>query len=941
MRMKRLIEITLRKNLKNSEKPKFSVFSNGKIYLLLIFLFCSFSLQAQLIRAGEEDRQNRADPQSFGRRDTIPGRSDSLQVVINGIQTTIKYYAEDSIITKLISNQTFLYGKARIEYGTINLAAERIIIDRNKNELLARGVQDSTGTWLGRPVFKDGPDVFDTEEIRYNFETQKAYIKGVATQQQDGFLRGSVVKREADQSAYIKDGKYVPCPDDPDAGTYIKAKKIKINPGKNVITGPFLLYVGDIPTPLGLPFGYFPDTQEATSGILFPKYGDEQRRGLFLKEGGYYFAWNDLIHTAVTGDVYSKGSWATTIRSVYRKRYKFGGQFNITYNRNRTPDYDPEQLNSKDFWVSWSHTPDSRGKNSRFSASVNAGTSTYNQNNLSTTNISNNIRSEFRSNVQYSGTIPRSPFSYSFSARHNQNVQTGVIDVALPEMSFNMNRIYPFKNADADILSRVNFDWKFNASNQITNIVKPGSAGFNIANRTSEVDTITVGFDTLGELLDNAKNGARHNVGLSTSFSVLQHLNFSPSFLLEELWYLEELDYEFLEEENAVRIDTLNGFSRAMTYNASIGLSTQLYGMFNFKKGKRIEAIRHIMSPTVSFSYRPDFSDPKYGFYQEVQTDTTNGGTYRLLSKYDGFRFGSPTLGESASIGFGITNKVEMKVRSDTTKSKKVALLESFNLTGAYNFLADSFNLSNINITARTTLFDRKLSINAGATLDPYTYLTSVSEGGTTSIRRVDALALKSGQGLGKLTTARFSLTTSLNSRASASPGGQTGGAGFGRPGLNNPGGFDNQYSNEFGSLNDGGGDLASQMVDYFYDPNTYVDITIPWNVRLSFDYSYRWAATNPTTRMSVKAYGQIALTPKWQVTYNTGYDFDKKDFTTTTVGLYRDLGCWEMRANWIPFGAFTSYTIDIQIKSSVLKDLKISRRRSQFDSGGGGLRSF
>lgn len=935
MRMKRPIEITLRKNLKNSEKPKFSVFSNGKIYLLLILLLCSLTSKAQIIRAiDEQDIQNRAVTENINRNDTIPGRTDSLQVVVNGIQTTIKYYAEDSIITRLISNQTYLYGNARIEYGNINLAAERIIIDRNKNELRATGVQDSTGTWLGRPVFKDGPDIFDTEEIRYNFETQKAYIKGVATKQQEGFLKGEVVKREADQSAYIKDGKYVPCPDDPDAGTYIKAKKIKINPGKNVITGPFLLYVGDIPTPLGLPFGYFPDTQEATSGILFPKYGDERRRGIFLKEGGYYFAWNDYIHTALTGDVYSKGSSALTIRSVYRKRYKFGGQFNITYNRNKTPDYDPEQLNSRDFWVSWSHTPDSRGKNSRFSASVNAGTSTYNQNNLSTTNISNNIRSEFRSNIQYSGTIPRSPFSYSFSARHNQNVQTGILDIALPEMSLNMNRIYPFKNADADILNRVNLGWTFNASNQITNIVRPGSAGFNIANKAAANDTITVGFDTLGELLDNAKNGAKHNVDLSTSFSILQYLNISPSVRVEELWYLEELDYEFLPAENAVRIDTLNNFSRAMTYSASVGMSTQLYGMFNFKRSKRIEAIRHIMSPTISFSYRPDFSDPQYGFYKEVQTDTTGNGTYKLLSKYDGFRYGSPALGESASIGFGITNKLEMKVRSDTAKSEKVALLESFNLSGSYNFLADSFNLSVINITARTTLFDRKLSINAGAVLDPYTYLTQVSESGAESLRRVNALAFKSGQGLGKLTTARFSLSTNLNSRASASNQGSSGG--FGRPNLNSPAGFDGQLPNEYGALNNGGDDLTSQMVDYFYDPNAYVDISIPWNVRLSFDYNYRWAANNPVTRMSVKASGQVALTPKWQVTYNTGYDFDAKDFTTTTVGLYRDLGCWEMRANWIPFGRFTSYTIDIQIKSSVLKDLKISRRRSQFDSNRG-----
>lgn len=941
MRMKRPIEITLRKNLKNSEKPKYCVFSNGKIFFVVILLLCVSFAQAQ---SGEGNQQNRAENQRPAANDTLPGQSDSLQVVVNGIQTTINYYAEDSIITRLIDNTTYLYGNAKIEYGDINLIAARITIDKNKNELIATGVQDSTGTWIGRPIFKDGADIFDTEEIRYNFETQKAYIKGVASKQQDGFLRGQVVKRNQDQSAYISEGKYVPCPDDPDAGTYIKAKKIKINPGKNVITGPFLLYVGGIPTPLGLPFGYFPDTQEATSGILFPKYGDERRRGIFLREGGYYFAWNDQIHTAVTGDIYSKGSWAANVRSVYKKRYKYSGSFNVTYNRNITPDYDPNQLDSKDFWVSWSHRPDSRGRNARFSASVNAGTATYNQNNLNTVNIQNNIRSEFRSNIQYSGVIPRSPFSFSMSARHNQNVQTGALDISLPELSFNMNRVYPFKNADADILNRFNFNWNFDVSNRITNIVRPNSAGFQLANASTEADTITVGFDTIGELLDNAQNGARHNMSVTTSFSLLDHFNFSPSFRVEELWYLEELDYEFIESENAVRVDTVNGFSRAMTYSVGVGLATQLYGTFNFKPGKRIEAIRHIMNPNISFSYRPDFSDPSFGYYQEVQTDTS--GRTRMLSKYNGFRYGSPGLGESAAISFAITNKFEMKVRSDTAKSEKKALLESLNFSGSYNFLADSFNLSPVSITARTTLLDGKININMGATLDPYIYLTQVSETGVESLRRVNSLSITSGGGLGRLTNARFSISTNLNSSASSgapgmgansiggqslSPQGFAGSAGFGG----------DPSSGQFGSLNDGG--MMAGVGEYFYDPNNYVDVEIPWNVRFSFDYSYRWNPNGTTTRQAVKAYGQLSLTPKWQVTYNTGYDFDSKEFTTTSVGLYRDLGCWEMRANWIPFGAFTSYTIDIQIKSSVLKDLKISRRRSQFDSnrGIGNVSSF
>lgn len=936
--MKRSIKITLHKSLKISEKAKNSLLSKRIIFLSLCFFILIFNLKAQ-VNAVKPDsivtlqnRTNSLNTESAIDRDTLPGIQDSAKIVVNGIETTIKYYAKDSIINKTQTNITYLYGEAKIEYGLINLRAAEITIDRNTNELTARGVQDSTGFWVGRPIFKDPGGIYETEEIRYNFVTQRARIKGVATEQPDGQLQGDVIKRNADETAYISQGKYIPCLDDPDAGTYIKANKIKLIPDKGVITGPFLLYVGNIPTPLGLPFGFFPDTDDSNqSGILFPKYGDEQRRGLFLREGGWYQAWNKKIHTALTGDIYSKGSWGVKLRTAYNNRYKYSGSLDITYNRNITPETDEVPLDSKDFWVSWSHRPDSKGRNSNFSASVTAGTSTFNQNNLSTVNFQNNVRSEFRSNVNFSGVIPRSPFSYAISGRHNQNVQTGVIDISLPEFSMTMNRITPFKSSKSELLKRLNLGWRFNASNRITNVVQPGTTGFNIANRATTTDTIAVSFNTLPELLENAKNGARHNIDLSTSFSFLDNLTFTPSFNVEELWYLEELNYEFLPDENAVRIDTLNNFSRALTYSTSMGLSTQIYGMFNFKNSRKIEAIRHIITPTVAFTYRPDFSDPKFGYYQTVQTDTTGTGTFRQLSIYDGFRFGSPSLGESAALSFSVSNKLEMKVRSDTAQSKKVSILDNLSLTGAYNFLADSFQLSNININARTSLFNRKLSIIIGGSLDPYTYLTSTTEGVTSTVRR-PTLALKSGQGLGRLTTARFSLSTNLNSKANSSMSQRGGASSVGGESLSGLGDFPGEDPNQFGALNNGGN---SVVPEYFYDPNSYVDINIPWNIRLSYDYNYRWSTSGTTTRQSIRANGQLQLTPKWQVTYNTGYDFDVKEFVQTSVGLYRDLGCWEMRANWIPFGAFTSYTIDIQIKASALKDLKISRRRSQFDQGG------
>lgn len=913
------------------------MFSQKSVFSVVILFLISLSLNGQELKLRTTQIPIKTDTippvlrDSANTRPVTPPPTDSLIINKDGFETTIKYYAEDSIITKTLTNVTYLYGNAYIIYGDIRLDAAEIVIDREKNELRANGVQDSTGTWQGLPQFKDGADEFETREIRYNFSTNKARIKGVATKQQDGYLSGEVVKRNADNSAYISGGRFIPC-DDPLATTYIKSTKIKMIPGDKIITGPFLLYVGDIPTPLGLPFFMFPEPKSAEkSGILFPKYGSEQNRGLFLREGGYFFVWSPYIHTALTADYYSKGSWGLKAQNTYKKRYKYSGDFRIEYNRNKNNiEIDEVPLDSRDFWVQWSHRPESRG-NGRFSASVNVGTSTFNSNNLRLNNFQNNIRSEFRSNVSYSSSITGTPFSYSVSARHNQNVQTGIVDVSLPELSMNMNRIYPAKGAKAEILKRLNVGWNFNVSNRITNLVRPATAGFDIANGTAESDTIAVQFKTVNELLRNAKNGARHTIPISTSFPLFKNFNVTPSVQFQELWYLDELDYSFDEDANAVRIDTLRGFSRANTYAASVGVSTQLYGMFNFSDRGRLEAIRHIVTPTVSFSYRPDFSQEKFGYYKTVQTD--EDGSTRMLSVYDGFVFGSPSLGESAAMSFSVNNKIEAKVRSDTAQAKKVPILENLSFNGSYNFLADSFNLSTINVSARTTLFDRKLNINMGVTLDPYTRLTTTTENEdgsfTSNTRRVDQFAWSGGQGLGTLTSARLSLSTNLNSDASSGP---SNGANF-NPNQRFQDGYVDDPQGEFGSINDGGENLIREQTQYFYDPNAYVDLDIPWNLRFSYDYNFSRSLNSTSTRQAVKLYGQVSLTPKWQITLNTGYDIDLKEITQTSVGIFRDLGCWEMRANWIPFGRFTSYTIDIQIKSSVLKDLKISRRRSFFDN--------
>ena len=930
-----VIRIPLHKNLNFFHKAKNPLNCVRHIFSVLFFVIITFGLQAQEKRFKNDSLRIEPQPTDTSATTTRPVGTDTLKINNNGIETTILYYAEDSIITKTATNVTYLYGNAYIEYGDIKLDAAEIIIDRQKNELIANGVQDSTGSWVGLPVFQDQGGVYETRGIRYNFATNRAKITGVVTQQDQGYLSGEAIKKNEDGSAYVRGGKFIPC-DDLLATTYIKAEKIKVIPNDKVITGPAQLYIGDIPTIFALPFALFPQIDnDAQSGILFPKYGEERLRGLFLREGGYFFGNNEYIRTAVTGDYYSKGSYGLNVRSTYKKRYRYSGSVDLKYNRNRTSEIDENPLDSKDFWISLSHRPETRGS-TRFSASVNAGTSSYNQNNISTENFQNNVRSEFRSNISLNGSLPGTPFSYGLSARHSQNVQTQILDVSLPELSVNMNRVFPFGRSKAEALKRLSVGWNFNTSNRITNLVRPNSASFDIANRADEADTIAVTFANLPELFDNAQNGARHSVPIGTSFPLFTNLTVAPSVTFQELWYLEELKYTYLEDQNAVRIDTLNGFSRASTYGANVSVSAELYGSKTFKAGSKIEAIRHTVSPSLSFNYRPDFGQEKYGYYQNIQVDTTSTGepVNRFLSKYNGFLFGSPTLGESAAIGLSVNNRVEMKVRSDTAKSEKVSLLENLSFNTSYNFLADSFNLSNYNVNARTSLFKRKLSLNASIVIDPYTYVTS-NTGEGQMINRVDRVALIQGKGLGKVTNGGFSLSTNLNSKASTS-GSRGMNSVSGQGGIDG-GDFVNSDTQNYGDINAGGTTNQRLVPQYFDDPNAYIDITVPWSLRLSYDFSFTQSLVNnefvTTTRQAGRVSGNLELTPKWQLTFNTGYDFELKEFTQSSLGVYRDLGCWELQGNWIPFGRFTSYSIDIQIKASALTDLKLSRRRSFFDN--------
>jgi hypothetical protein len=635
-----------------------------------------------------------------------------------------------------------------------------------------------------------------------------------------------------------------------------------------------------------------------------------------LKNGGYYFAINDYIDLALTGDLYSKGSWGLNAATRYTKRYSFNGSFNLKYN-NQTGLNEGDSTIIRDFWVNWSHSPQSKGT-TRFSASVNAGTSTYNQNNP-TADLRNTLNQDFNSSVSFSKTFKGTPFSMNASSRLQQNINTGLINLLLPELSLNMSRLYPFKFGSTSAknwLQKISFSWNMNSTNRASNN-RIGSPGFPVSGYIPENDTIVpVSELGLSGLWQRAQNGIRHSLPVSTSMNILKFITFSPSFNYSELWYFKELNYQWLEEEAAVKVDTLNKFSRAFQYSASGSFNTRLYGTLLFGSDKTIQAIRHVMIPSLSMSYSPDFSSEKYGYYQQVQIDTL--GNTRRLSKYQGFVYGTPSAGQNASASFSLSNNLEMKVKTkkDTAdEARKVVLLDNLSINASYNFLADSFNLSNIRIAARTKIFNKKLDISFNSTLDPYTwqldsiYFTSSGQKRVAQRQR-NILAWDLGKGIGQLTRANLALGMSLNPDARDKQ---------------------NQQEDDMGPLS---AEEEMQLEFIKNNPELYVDFSIPWNLRFSYNINYSKRGYEDADIIQALTFsGSITFTEKWNMSFNSGFDFENLEFTQTSFNISRDLHCWQMNFSWVPFGRYQSYFLTINAKSSLLQDLKINKQRSWFDN--------
>ncbi len=804
------------------------------------------------------------------------------------IDLPIKYNAVDSIVYDIVNSKVYLYNKAEVFYGNINLKADYIIIDQIKKTVYAKGVSDTTGKVTGKPIFTDAGQVYNSEEMSYNFETKKGKIKEVTTQEGQGYLLANDVKKNEFNEVFIRHGKFTTC-NLPHPHFYIALTKAK-NIEDKTVSGPAYLVVEDVPLPLALPFGFFPRKSGRSSGILMPEIGEDRELGFFLRNGGYYFGINDKVDLAIRADIFSKGSYGFSAFSRYNVRYKYNGNFTTTYNDRKFGEPNTSSyVRNKDFSIRWTHNQDPKAiPGTRFSAAVNIATRNNFRNNI-TTNLQSIVQNDLNSSISFSKSWEGTPFSLNGSMTHNQSLSTGIVSLGLPSISFNMSRIFPF-----DSKNRVGPQkWYHKIGVSYT---------ADALNRITTTDSLL--FESSS--LDKFQNGVRHTIPVSTSFNVLKYLTVSPFINYNERWYFNSIAKQWNGTD--VLVDTISGFKRAMEYNTGLSLTTRVYGMFPVNAGG-IVAIRHVLTPVLSFSYRPDFSQSQFGYYQNVQSDSS-GSTqlYSIFENNNGI-YGSPGAGRSNLLSYSIDNNLEMKIKTKTDTGdviKKVRIFDSFRFTGNYNMAADSLKFSNVNVVARTVLFGR-LNIDLGATYDLYSY-----EADTNNVyRRVNKLEYNENKRLGRLISANLSIGTNLNPEAFKS-----------KKNNNNPANnsaLRNRYNY-----------AEVEMINRF--PQYYVDWSIPWNLAINYNLSYNKPLMTATTTQALNVSGDISVTPKWKIGFLSGYDFTTKEITPTSLNIYRDLHCWDLSINWIPFGTYQRYSVDLKVRASILQDLKLSRRREFYE---------
>ena len=807
----------------------------------------------------------------------------------------------DSLVYDVRNKLVYVYNEGDVTYQNSNLKADFMRIDMTDKTVFAYGKPDSLDgkAIVTKPEFSDGSASYQMDTITYNFATEKAKIKGVATQQGDGWLVGGSVKKMPDNTINIQDGMYTTCDETDHPHFYLAMTKAKVQPGKKVITGPAYLVMEDVPIYfLGIPYGFFPINMGPKSGLLMPSYGEDGTRGFFLRDLGYYITLGDYADLAVRGGFYTLGSWEASAASRYIKRYKYSGSFNIQYSNIKTGEKgEPDYLKQSNFRVQWTHSQDAKANpGSTFSASVNFATSGYNR--YSANTLNDILSTQTNSSISYSKSWTGTPFSLSANMAISQNSSNQSISLTLPTVVFNVSRIYPFKRKEKTGKDR----WYEKISMQYT-----GKMTNSVTTTESEIFT--------KKTLEDMKNGIEHSIPVSASFNVFNYINLSPSFNYNEKWFFKKVEYEWNPMTN--KVDTMAneyGFYRLYNYSMSVSASTTVYGMYDFTKKKRdrkIQAIRHVLTPSIGFSYTPDFGDFKYGYYKSLQRDSL--GTTQTYSPYAVNAYSVPSSGRNMSMNFSLSQNLEMKVLSkrDTSGVKKIKLIDELRISGSYNFLADSMRLSTIPISFRTTLFGN-FGINLSATLDPYRL--------TPDGKRINKLFFP-----GRIVSTGWSFGYTFKSRDDRS-----------QTAINDitsiPPEYMNPFYDPYGTMD--------PVLRRQYMAQTYYDFSLPWNFGFNYTVNYSITTGNyppkgykKNVTQTVGFNGSLNLTPKMGITFQGGYDIKANRLTTSSVSITRDLHCWQMSFSWIPFGTYRSWSFNIGVKAASLSDLKYDKSQSMYEN--------
>jgi lipopolysaccharide assembly outer membrane protein LptD (OstA) len=834
------------------------------------------------------------------RIDTISGdslvtRSDTLSPDTlvrmakkkEALEARVDYKSEDSLRFDVKKQRMYLFSQGDITYKDINLKANYIEIDFPNNMIYAHGSKDTSGSETGLPEFTQGDMKFKSRLMNYNYKTRKGYIRRVFTQQDEGYLHGEVVKKMADDVTYMKSGSYTTCDREEHPHFEFRFSKAKVIPDNKIVTGSAYLAVAEVPTPLFIPFGYFPNKKGRRSGIILPTYGESANRGFFLENGGYYWAISQYMDLKILGDIYSRGSWAIKPTFNYVKRYKYNGMIRFGYALNKlgfpdSPDYDKR----KDFEFRWVHNQDRKARpNSSFSANVNIVSNSYNRYNPSSSTQSY-LSNTFQSSVNYSVSFAGKYF-LDLNFNHSQNTNTHEINIGFPQVSFYVNQFYPFRKQ----LRAGRLKWyeqiglKYN---------------LDIENRYNTYDSLLFQPGWTREM----QNGIRHSIPISGTWRIFKFINFTNNISLRDRMYFSYINMAWINEtitgQDTIaahyQTDTLWGFKNAFDFNLSSSINTRLYGMFQFKSGP-VLAIRHVFTPAISFNYTPDFGAPGWGYVKTAANDTS--ANPRKYSIFQGSLYGGPPMDESGLVSFSLSNNLEMKVRNrkDTlTGTKKIVLIDNFVISASYDIARDSLNWSPLSLSGRTYIV-KGLSIQYSSRWDPYA-LDSLG-------RRTNTSEWKKNRRLFRLdnTTWDIGFTYSLSS--------------------------DKVKKKKIPTK---GTEQEQEDLERYYD--YYIDFDIPWS--FSFNYNFRYSKSMDYSQMvripkliqTLSFNGQLNITPKWKITLTTGWDFTNGQLAYTSIDVYRDLHCWELRFGWIPKGAMQSWNFSINVKASVLQDLKLNKKK-------------